>query len=37
MVETTNRGKRRQWLGDVSMAYVGVGDPIVFLHGNPTS
>ena len=31
--------KRRQWLGDVSMAYVevGVGDPIVFLHGNPTS
>jgi haloalkane dehalogenase len=31
--------KRRQWLGDVSMAYVevGSGDPIVFLHGNPTS
>ena len=31
--------KRRLWVLDREMAYVeaGQGDPIVFLHGNPTS
>jgi haloalkane dehalogenase len=34
-----NHARRRVSVGDSEMSYVtvGRGDPIVFLHGNPTS